>query len=93
MIAAVMGKRTYLGVGAVRTELIKDERIQQVHVTGHLLHAPYLSLLLRVGVFDDQAGGCALEDKWMEVVSGGEWRGVELSWVKGCIECSVIAYL
>jgi len=63
MIAAVMGKRTYLGVGAVRTELIKDERIQQVHVTGHLLHAPYLSLLLRVGVFDDQAGGCALEDK------------------------------
>lgn len=51
---------TYLRVGAVRSKLIKDKRIQEVHMTSHLLHASYLSLLLRVCVFDNQAGGCTL---------------------------------
>lgn len=54
------GVATYLRVRAVRSKLIKDKRIQEVHMTGHLLHASYLSLLFRVGVFDNQAGGCTL---------------------------------
>lgn len=54
------GVATYLRVCAVRSKLIKDKRIQEVHMTGHLLHASYLSLLFRVGVFDNQAGGCTL---------------------------------
>lgn len=48
--------RIYLCVCSVRAELIEDERIQQVHVTGHLLHTTQLALLFGVGELNDQAG-------------------------------------
>lgn len=44
----------YLLVCSVGAKLIEDERIQQVHVTGHLLHAPQLALLLGVGEFNNE---------------------------------------
>lgn len=45
----------YLGVRAVVAKLVEDERVNEPHVAGHLLHPPQLPLLLRVGKLDDQA--------------------------------------
>ena len=41
-----------LRVGAVGVELVEDERREQSHVAGHLLHPPQLAFLLRVGKLD-----------------------------------------
>lgn len=45
----------YLGVGSVGAELVEDERVDESHVAGHLLHPPQLPLLLRVGEFHHKA--------------------------------------
>lgn len=41
---------TYLGVRAVGAKLVEDERVEDAHVSSHLLHASQLSLFLSVGV-------------------------------------------
>ena len=44
----------YLCVGAVVSKLVEDERVDEAHISSHLLHPPQLPFLLRVGKLDDQ---------------------------------------
>ena len=53
----------YLGVGSVGAELVENERVDEAHVAGHLLHPPQLPLLLRVGEFHHQARRSTLTGK------------------------------
>lgn len=50
----------YLSVRSVGAKLVENERMDQAHIAGHLLHSPQLSLLLRVGEFHHQARRSAL---------------------------------
>ena len=49
-----------LGVGAAAGDLRHQEGVEQPEVLRHLLHAPHLPLLLRVGQLHHQAGGGSL---------------------------------
>lgn len=46
----------YLCVRSVRAKLIEYEWIQQIHVTGHLLHTTQLALFFGVSKLNDQTG-------------------------------------
>lgn len=53
-------EENYLSVGSVCSKLVENKGMDQAHVSGHLLHSPQLSLLLRVGEFHHQARRGAL---------------------------------
>lgn len=45
----------YLCIGAVRPKLVENERVQETHVAGHLLHATQLTFFFCVSKFHHEA--------------------------------------